>query len=221
VSGGRVGVETFVETTLRNPLVAEVLARAEALDLPDWYLAAGCLYQTVWNVLDGHDPTRGIADYDLIYFDDRDLSWEAEDRVIQRGASAFADLPAVVEVRNQARVHLWYEDHFGVPCPALRSSADAVDRYAAHACQVAMRLVAGRYEVYAPSGFDDVFDLVLRPNPVIAPREVYEAKAARWATLWPRLEVHPWELVGEAGSTTAGIADGARPGDVRASRDAV
>ena len=34
---------------------------------------AGCLYQTVWNVLTGRDRGTGIEDYDLIYFDDGDL----------------------------------------------------------------------------------------------------------------------------------------------------
>jgi uncharacterized protein len=48
-------------------MVREVLKGAERLDLPDRYVAAGCLYQTVWNVLDGHPPERGISDYDLIY----------------------------------------------------------------------------------------------------------------------------------------------------------
>ena len=104
-----------------------MLARAEGLGLTDWYLAAGCLFQTVWNVLEGHDPERGIGDYDLIYHDGTDLSWEAEDVVIRRCAAAFADLGAEVEVRNQARVHLWYEDHFGVPYAPLTSSAAAVD----------------------------------------------------------------------------------------------
>jgi hypothetical protein len=33
----------------------------------------------VWNVLDGHAPTRGIKDYDLFSFDERDTSWEAEE----------------------------------------------------------------------------------------------------------------------------------------------
>ena len=173
-------------------MVCEVLRRAEALDLPDWYLAAGCLFQTVWNVLDGREPTHGIGDYDLIYHDARDLTWDAEDVVIRRCAEAFADLDIEVEVRNQARVHLWYEDHFGVPYPPLRSSAEAVDRYAAHACRVAVRLVAGRYEVYAPSGFDDLFGFVVRPNPLIAPQAVYETKTARWAQLWSRLEILPW-----------------------------
>jgi hypothetical protein len=176
----------------QNPVVREVLRRAELLDLPDWYLAAGCLFQTVWNVLDGCDPQHGINDYDLIYCDHRDLSWDAEDVVIRRCAEAFRDLGVDVEVRNQARVHLWYGDHFGVPCPPLRSSAQAVDRYAAHACRVAVRTGPTGPQVYAPSGFDDLFGFVLRPNPVIAPRHIYEAKAARWQRLWPRLHVIPW-----------------------------
>ena len=105
----------FVATIRRNPVVVEVLARAEALDLPGWYLVSGCLFQTVWNVLRGHEPTRGIRDYDLFYFDGGDLSWDAEDAVIRRAAATFAGCGGEVEVRNEARVHLWYEDHFGVP----------------------------------------------------------------------------------------------------------
>ncbi|HEX6568939.1 MAG TPA: nucleotidyltransferase family protein [Acidimicrobiales bacterium] len=195
------GDDEFLTAVLRNPKVREVLRRAEGLDLPDWYLAAGCLFQTVWNVLDGRDPEHGINDYDLIYFDGSDLSWDAEDAVIRRCADAFGDLAVDVEVRNQARVHLWYEDHFGVPCPPLRSSADAVDRYAAHACRVAVRSSGGRFDVYAPSGYDDLFAFVVRPNPVVAPRHVYETKSARWANLWPRLRVLPWPTSTPAGAS--------------------
>ena len=64
-------------------------------------------FQNVWNTVEWRAPGNGIKDYDLFYFDDADLSWDAEDRVIQRAASLFADLDATVEVRNQARVHLW------------------------------------------------------------------------------------------------------------------
>ncbi|UTM39247.1 hypothetical protein MX572_11190 [Rhodococcus pyridinivorans] len=34
--------------------------------------------------------------------------------------------------------------------------------------------------------------MVLRPNPVLAPRNVYEAKARRWQVELPRLVVEPW-----------------------------
>jgi hypothetical protein len=187
-------IDEFLELVQRNPVVVEVLKRADALSLPDWYLAAGCLFQTVWNVLAGEEPTRGIRDYDLMYFDDSDLSWDAENEVIKRAAVAFAGCGGEVEVRNEARVHLWYEDHFGVPCDPYENSEAAIDSFAASACSVGIRLRDGRPHVYAPYGLDDMFDFVLRPNPAIAPRATYETKAARWLELWPRLTVLEWPV---------------------------
>ena len=184
----------FLALVQRNPMVTEVLRRADLLALPGWYLTAGCLFQTVWNVLDGQEPTRGIRDYDLFYFDDSDLSWEAEDRVIARAEIAFDGCGGEVEVRNEARVHLWYEDHFGVPCEPYRSTEAAIDSFAATACCVGIRLTDGRAHVYVPHGFADLLHFVLRPNPVLAPREVYEAKAERWVALWPRLTVIDWPI---------------------------
>ena len=67
----------FEQTLRRNRTLTEVLARAARLDLPGWYLVAGCLYQTVWNVAGGQPPEAGILDYDLAYFDASDLSWAA------------------------------------------------------------------------------------------------------------------------------------------------
>ncbi|HEX6355836.1 nucleotidyltransferase family protein [Actinophytocola sp.] len=175
----------------RNELLTEVLARAATLALPDWYLTAGCLVQTVWNVVTDRPPTAGIRDYDLFYFDDTDLGWDAEDEVIRAGRRVFGDLP--VEIRNEARVHLWYEDRFGVPCPPYQSSEAAIDSFAMTTCCLGIRLDPGdRWRVYAPHGLADVFNLVVRPNPVLAPREVYETKARRWREQWPELTVLPW-----------------------------
>jgi hypothetical protein len=70
--------------------------------------------------------------------------------VLARNETQCEDLPADVEVRNEARGHLWYEARFG-----------------------------------------DLFAMVVRPNPVLAPREVYERKAARWSAGWPELTVLP------------------------------
>jgi hypothetical protein len=181
----------FVAALRSNDVLTDVLERAAALELQGWYLTAGCLFQTVWNVVTGRPPGEGIRDYDLFYFDDTDLSWEAEDAVI-RGSG----LPAVVEIRNEARVHLWYERHFGVPCPPYSCTEAAIDSFAATTCCLGVRVVAGDWRVYAPHGFADVFNLVVRPNPVLAPREVYEAKTARWRDQWPALTVLPWPTAG-------------------------
>lgn len=177
----------------RNEVLLEVLHRTAALDLPGWYVTAGCLFQTVWNVVTDRRPTSGIKDYDVFYFDRRDLSWEAEDAVIKTADEAFAGLPVEVEVRNEARVHLWYEQKFGVACAPYTSTEAAIDSFAATTCCLGVRLEqGGRWRVYAPHGLSDVFDLVVRPNPVLAPQEVYETKTARWRRQWPELTVLDW-----------------------------
>src|SRR5271170_7390706 len=67
-----------------NRTLGEVLSGAAAMNLPGWYLVAGCLYQTVWNVVTGQPAQAGILDDDVAYFDDSDLSWEAEDEIIHQ-----------------------------------------------------------------------------------------------------------------------------------------
>lgn len=177
----------------RNDILVEVLRRAACLGLPGWYLAAGCVYQTVWNVVTGREPAEGIKDYDLVYFDGSDLSWAAEDVVIRAGAALFGDVPAPVEIRNEARVHLWYEEKFGVRCVPYDSTEAAIDTFPGMACCVGIRVEdGGPCRVYAPYGLSDMFNLIVRPNPVQATREVYEAKTARWRNRWPELTVVPW-----------------------------
>ncbi|MFF1925135.1 nucleotidyltransferase family protein [Streptomyces sp. NPDC058221] len=188
----------------RNDVLLEVLHRTATLELPGWYLTAGCLFQTVWNVTTNRDPTQGIKDYDVFYFDDGDLSWEAEDAAIRAGREAFSGLAAEVEIRNEARVHLWYEQKFGAPCAPHTSAESAIDCFAATTCCLGVRLGAdGGWRVYAPHGLSDVFNLVVRPNPVLAPREVYETKAARWLRQWPELTVLNWPVPSPAGLPSA------------------
>jgi hypothetical protein len=193
-----------------NHTLTEVLTWAAAMGLPGWYLTAGCLYQTVWNVVTGQPPEAGILDYDLAYFDGSDLSWDAEDVVIQAGNKVFARLPAPVQIRNQARVHLWYEQKFGIPCPPHDSSEAAIDTFEATTACLGVRLQPdGRWRIYAPHGLADVFNLVVRPNPVLAPAEVYAVKTARWCRQWPGLTVLPWpEPASAAGPSGAGTATG-------------
>lgn len=191
-------IEALRDILSRNTVLTNVLARAAELGLPGWYLTAGCVFQTVWNVVTDRPAADGILDYDLFYFDASDLSWDAEDTVIQAGRAQFADIPATVEIRNEARVHLWYEQKFGVPCQAYPSTEAAIDSFAATTCCVGVRAESGgRWRIYAPHGLADVFNLVVRPNPAQAPRHVYEAKTARWRQQWPTLTVLPWPTLPE------------------------
>jgi uncharacterized protein len=114
-----------------TPPMMQVLSVARRLYLPDWLVFSGAVYQPVLNHLTGRPLDYGIKDYDLAYFDSSDLSYEAEDAVIRRVKAAFEEpLRSMVEVRNQARVHLWFEAKFGEPHTPLSRTADALERFA-------------------------------------------------------------------------------------------
>ena len=186
----------FLDIVLGNETIWVLTDRLAELELPDSYLAAGCLCQTVWNHVSGFPPAHGITDYDVLYCDLDDLSWEGEDRIIQRCAAALADLDIDVQVRNQARVHLWYPEKFGVPRQPLRSTREGIDSFL-HCCSaLGLRRTPGGYEVYAPFGLDDVFGMVVRPNYLYDLPGRYEEKADRWRRTWPGVAVAPWSSPG-------------------------
>lgn len=150
-----------------DPGLMHVLTTVRALDLPDWRLVSGAVYQAVWNARTGRPAGYGVKDYDLAYFDASDLSYEAEDVVIKRVAAAFDEpVRSQVEVRNQARVHLWFQNRFGEPYEALGSTDEALGRFVAPTFAVGLRLQADdSLSVAAPFGLDDVFAMTIRPNP--------------------------------------------------------
>ena len=175
-----------------GPGLMGVLTVARDLDLPDWLLFSGAVYQRVLNQLTGRDLDYGIKDYDLGYFDPSDTSYEAEDQVIRRVAAAFEPpLRDLVEVRNQARVHLWFEGKFGEPYAPLNSPAEALERFVSPTFSVGVRLERDdSLTIVAPFGLDDLFALRLRPNP--RRRTNGFARTAASATArWPELVVTP------------------------------
>lgn len=183
-----------LEAIVRSrPILMEVLRGARALALTDCWLVSGAIYNSVWNSLTGRPPLTGIKDIDLFYFDGNDLSYEAEDAVIKRAEPVFAHLPLPVEIRNQARVHLWYEGHFGVPYAPLLSSCEGIDRFATTTHSVGVQLdAADALAIYAPYGLDEMFSFRLVPNRKNDNRRTHETKARRALGVWPELVVEPW-----------------------------
>lgn len=182
--------DAFLKHIQRNPNNTALLERLPELGLDDVWLVSGSLFQTLWNVLTDRPPEHGIKDYDVFYFDP-DTSWDAEDRAIKRAEALFADLDAHVELRNQARVHLWYPDKFGAPYPPLHSSCEGVDRFLAVASMVAVQPAPTGPRLYAP-GLDDAAAMRLRPNRTANfDAGAYTAKCARWQACWPELTVEP------------------------------
>jgi len=184
---GLVTEQRFLRDVLRNGKVRAILERWDELALPDGWLVAGCLFQTVWNVLSGGEPESLIKDYDLFYFDPAHLTEDAERAVQQRVGRVLSDLQVPIEATNQARVHLWYEEHFGHPYAALRNSCEGIDRFLIPATCVGIRPARDGVEVYAPNGLSLLYAGLLQPNPLTDHRPLFHAKAASYRRRWPWL----------------------------------
>jgi hypothetical protein len=98
-----------------------------------------------------------------------------------------------VEVRNQARVHLWFKQRFGADYAPLRCADEALTRYASIVHAVGVRLDGDdSLDIVAPFGLDDLFSMIIRPNKAIANAASYDAKVARAKLIWPEVVVIPW-----------------------------
>ncbi len=175
-----------------NQTIYSVIQKAEDICKEPYYIGAGCIAQTVWNYQNGYEPMYGISDIDFVYFDDKDLSYETENQKIQLIRKELG-APVEVDIKNQARVHLWYEQHFGYPVDPYRSLEDAINTWPTTASAAGVRLESGKLAVYAPFGLDDLFAQIIRANKVRITREIYEAKVTKWTAKWNTLNVVPWE----------------------------
>lgn len=161
--------------------------------MPEAWLVAGSIAQTVWNLAFGQPAEFGIKDVDLVYFDGTDLSPQAEQAHEQRLGDLFRHLPVRLDVKNEARVHLWYEARFGYPIAPYSSTAAAIATFPTTATAVGVRRRNGKFECCAPFGLDELFGLVVRPNKRQITPAVYEAKVSRWQAIWPQLNFVTWD----------------------------
>lgn len=178
--------DEFLDLVWQNPVNAALLDRLPEFEVfaPQAMLVAGALFGTVWNVQTGRPPTENIRDYDLFYWHP-DTSYAAEDEVIRRAEALFADLGAPIEVRNQARVHLWFNEKYGLNRPPLGSVREGVEQFLVECTCLG---VDARGEVYAPYGLADLAAGRLRRNVLSHSPGLYAGKVAdyrgRWGHLW-------------------------------------
>ena len=178
---------------IESPLLSPILRNWQGIDLPDCWLVAGAIAQTVWNHSFGFPATHGINDVDIVYFDAGDLSETAEAAHALRIRNSFSHLPVWIDVKNEARVHLWYEEKFKYPIDPYRSAADAITTFPTTATAVGLQPLADGLELCAPYGISDLLGLIVRPVKKQITREIYGNKVNRWVASWPELKIVGWD----------------------------
>ena len=189
----RMNRDNFICQLEQSELLRVVLEKGGDLRLPDWYVGAGAVCQTIWNFKHGYDPIAFIEDIDLVYFDEVNDSKADEQAQADAAAQLFGQLPVPIEVTNQARVHQWYAAEFGFEIPPYRSTDDAISTWPTTASSIGIgRLADGSLRICAPFGLADIESMVVRPNKRLVTQSIYESKAHKWKQRWPKLTVIDW-----------------------------
>lgn len=179
---------------MSSPILNSVITRAHLCGFENYYIGAGCITQTVWNYLSGFPSDYGIKDIDFAYYDDSNIDYEHENEFIIIMNEIYKDMKVDFDIKNQARVHLWYESHYGNNIEQYTSLETAISTWPTTATAVGVRMDNGLFKVYAPFGLNDLFGKIVRANKTQVTKEVYEKKAARWLSTWPDLTVIPWDI---------------------------
>ena len=184
-------LEEFKKIILSNEKIVFILKKLQEYNLEDYYLGAGCISQTFFNYYHGYNLEKNINDYDIVYFDN-DLSYEKEDKIIKDITFLLRNIDVQLDIKNQARVHLWSLKSLGRQIKQINSLEQAVRGWGTTVTCIGIRLKNDDLEIFAPYGLNDLFDMNIVPLKDNIPKEEYLKKVKKWKEKWPLLNINEW-----------------------------
>lgn len=182
--------QQLIDLARATPWLMRALAAARSLQLSQWCIGAGAVRNVVWEHLHGRDSAAMPEDIDLAYFDS-DLTSARDELLLQDRLHEMApELP--FEVTNQARVHQWYAEQYGIELAPYTSLEQALASWPEYATCIGLRLLQDdEIEVIAPYGLGDLFTLQVRHNPVLVSAQMYTARLIKkgFQQRWPKVVI--------------------------------
>ncbi len=176
----------------KNNLIMKVFEALEIIEIGYYYIGAGAIAQTIWNIQTNKDACYGISDVDIVFFNTNNLSKAYEENIKKRLLEILGDFPLWLDVKNQARVHLWYKEKFGYNIQPYTSLESAINSWPTTASSVGVRKQGNKWEVYAPFGIDDLMSMKVIPNNRQITEEIYYKKVEKWLSKWQNLSIYDW-----------------------------
>ncbi len=185
-------INKLKEVILNNKNIVFILKKLQEYNLDNYYLGAGCISQTIFNYYHGYDLENNINDYDIVYFDN-DLTYEKEDKIIKEIKELCCDIKVNLDIKNQARVHLWSLKSLGRQINQIYYLEEAIRGWGTTVTCIGVRLKDNYLEIFAPYGLNDLFGLKVIPIKENIPKEVYIKKTIKWKEKWPLLDIYDWK----------------------------
>lgn len=179
-----VTAEDIKKIIQQDAWMMDVLRIVSEQNLPDWWIGAGFVRNTIWDHIHDYKVRTPLNDIDVIYFDPKNLS-EDKEKTIEHDLRKKLSIPW--SVKNQARMAIVRGDG------PYTNAEDGLSRWVETATCVGVRLDSlGELKLATPLGIEDLAHLYLRPNPknTLDPEKFGERiKKKNWLTLWPKLKM--------------------------------
>lgn len=187
--------KTFISILKQNKELMAILDYVSKLKLPNFYIAAGSIFQTIWNYYDGKDLNFGIKDVDIIYYDATNLDVE-KDLEYYNIINEYAKSKGInyeIDVSNEARMHLWKKDNENKDIDQYKNSEDAIDQWIATVHAIGITKVNNDIKIYAPYGLSDIFSKTIRPIKHEGnSKKLYDKKVESWKKRFSNLKIIEW-----------------------------
>lgn len=185
--------ERLIDIIKKSLHLQKVALALYELEIEDCYIGAGAIVQTVWNVLTNRPVDYGIDDIDIVFHNPRNVEEKYEEKIVKYLDQRLGEYPFWLDVKNEARVHLWYREKFGYDIKPYKSVESAINTWPTTASSLGVRKIAERcWEIYAPFGLKDIFQMKVRANNRQITEEIYNVKVKKWIHKWPELNVVQW-----------------------------
>lgn len=185
----------FISILKQNKELMIMLDYIEKLKLPNYYIAAGAIFQTIWNYYDNKSLNHNIKDIDIIYFDKNDLSVENDMQYYEK-IKNYSDTMGFnyeIDISNEARMHLWKKEKNNVDIAPYINSEDAIDKWIATVHAIGITKENNIISIYAPYGLSDIFSRTIRPIKHNGnSKELYYKKVNSWKERFDNLTIVKW-----------------------------
>lgn len=185
----------FISILRKNTDLMIILDYIDKLNLPNYYIASGSIFQTVWNYYDGKTLDYAMKDIDVIYYDKNNLTKESEEGLENKVTSYFRKIGInyKFDIHNEARMHLWKKVNENKDIDQYENSEDAIDQLIATVQAVGVTKDNGEIRIYAPYGLSDIFSKTIRPIKHGGNSKVlYDNKVVSWKKRFDGLRISEW-----------------------------
>lgn len=185
----------FILILKKNKDLMKILDFLEILNLPNFYIVAGAVFQTIWNNLDKKSLNSNVKDIDIIYYDAKNLSKDCEKELENKIVASLNDmgLNYEIDLHNEARIHLWKKANENKKIKQYTNSEDAINQFVVTIHAIGITKKQGKIKIYAPYGLSDIFSKTVRPikhkgNDI----NIYNNKIESWKKRFDNLNIVEW-----------------------------